>query len=63
MSFDRVIGEVHAHEPAMQVRQTLQHSVDAIRLSQRVARLAADDDASMLWRVAMQPNEMQTVVR
>ena len=37
MSFDHVIGEVHAHEPATQIGETLQPGVDVVSLSQRVA--------------------------
>lgn len=57
-----MIREVHAHETASEIGHGPEHRVDALRLRDRFARVAADDDAAVLRRAAMKTDEMEAVM-
>src|SRR5258708_6712577 len=61
-SLDCVIGEIYADEVGSEIGQCAQYGFNALRLRERIADVAADDDASVLRHLAMQTDEVQSVV-
>ena len=56
-----MIREIYANEAAGEVGQGAQYCFDAFCLQDRIAGVAADDDARVWWYPAMQADEVQSV--
>ena len=61
-SLDCVTGEIYEDEVGSEIGQCAQYGFNAFRLRDRIADVAADDDASVRRHLAMQADEVQSVV-